>query len=32
MGLVKRWKFMDKKFRLDNKNITDSKTLDWQEN
>tara|TARA_Y100001972_G_scaffold10327_1_gene11267 strand:- start:1876 stop:7416 length:5541 start_codon:yes stop_codon:yes gene_type:complete len=29
MGLVKRWAFMDKKFRLDNKNISDSKTLDW---
>ena len=29
MGLVKRWAFMDKKFRLDNKNITDSKTLEW---
>ena len=29
MGLVKRWAFMDKSFRLDNKNITDSKTLDW---
>ena len=29
MGLVKRWAFMDKGFRLDNKNITDSKTLEW---
>ena len=29
MGLVKRWAFMDKKFRLDKKNITDSKTLEW---
>ena len=29
MGLVKRWAFMDKKFRLDKKNITDEKTLDW---
>ena len=29
MGLVKRCYLMDKKFRLDNKNITDSKTLDW---
>jgi len=29
MGLVKRWAFMDKKFRLDNRNITDSKTLEW---
>jgi hypothetical protein len=29
MGLVKRWAFMDKKFRLDNKNISDSKTLEW---
>ena len=29
MGLVKRWAFMDKKFRLDSKNISDSKTLEW---
>ena len=29
MGLVKRWAFYDKSFRLDKKNITDSKTLDW---
>jgi len=29
MGLVKRWAFFDKKFRLDKKNISDSKTLDW---
>ena len=29
MGLVKRWVFMDKKFRLDKKNISDSKTLEW---
>ena len=24
-----RWAFFDKKFRLDSKNISDSKTLDW---
>ena len=29
MGLVKRWAFDDKSFRLDKKNITDSKTLEW---
>ena len=29
MGLVRRWKFYDKSFRLDKKNITDDKTLDW---
>jgi Zn finger protein HypA/HybF involved in hydrogenase expression len=29
MGLVKRWAFMDKGFRLDKKNITDEKTLEW---
>jgi hypothetical protein len=29
MGLVKRWAFYDNGFRLDSKNITDSKTLDW---
>jgi hypothetical protein len=29
MGLVKRWAFFDKSFRLDKKNITDSKTLEW---
>ena len=29
MGLVKRWAFYDKSFRLDKKNITDSKVLDW---
>lgn len=29
MGLVKRWAFMDKGFRLDNKNITDEKVLEW---
>jgi hypothetical protein len=29
MGLVKRWAFFDKSFRLDNKNITDEKVLDW---
>ena len=29
MGLVKRWAFMDKKFRLDKNNISDSKTLEW---
>ena len=29
MGLVKRWAFFDKKFRLDKKNITDEKTLEW---
>jgi len=29
MGLVKRWAFYDKSFRLDNKNIKDKNTLDW---
>ena len=29
MGLVKRWAFMDKKFRLDKSNISDDKTLEW---
>ena len=29
MGLVKRWAFYDKGFRLDKKNISDSKVLDW---
>ena len=29
MGLVKRWAFMDKSFRLDSKNISDVKVLDW---
>jgi hypothetical protein len=29
MGLVKRWAFFDKSFRLDKKNITDSDTLAW---
>jgi hypothetical protein len=29
MGLVKRWAFYDKSFRLDNKNITDPKVLAW---
>ena len=29
MGLVKRWAFMDKKFRLDKSNIKDEKTLQW---
>ena len=29
MGLVKRWAFYDKSFRLDNKNITDPKVLEW---
>ena len=29
MGLVKRWAFFDKKFRLDKKSITDEKTLEW---
>jgi hypothetical protein len=29
MGLVKRWAFYDKGFRLDKKSIADSKTLDW---
>jgi nicotinic acid mononucleotide adenylyltransferase len=29
IGLVKRWAFYDKGFRLDNKNITDSKVLAW---
>ena len=29
MGLVKRWAFYDKSFRLDSKNITDVKTLAW---
>ena len=29
MGLVKRWAFFDKGFRLDKKNITDEKTLEW---
>lgn len=29
MGLVRRWAFYDKSFRLDKKNITDTKTLDW---
>ena len=29
MGLVKRWAFMDKKFRLDKSNISDDKTLQW---
>jgi hypothetical protein len=28
-GLVKRWAFYDKSFRLDKNNITDSKVLDW---
>jgi tRNA nucleotidyltransferase/poly(A) polymerase/nicotinamide mononucleotide adenylyltransferase/GNAT superfamily N-acetyltransferase len=28
-GLVKRWAFFDKSFRLDSKNIEDDKTLDW---
>jgi len=28
-GLVKRWAFMDKSFRLDSKNITDDDTLKW---
>jgi len=29
MGLVKRWAFYDKGFRLDKRNITDEKTLEW---
>jgi hypothetical protein len=29
MGLVKRWAFEDKSFRLDNKNITNVPTLEW---
>ena len=29
MGLVKRWAFYNKSFRLDNKNISDEKTLEW---
>lgn len=29
MGLVKRWAFFDKGFRIDKNNITDSKVLDW---
>ena len=29
IGLVKRWAFYDKGFRLDNKNITDPKVLAW---
>jgi hypothetical protein len=29
MGLVKRWAFGDKGFRIDSKNITDEKVLDW---
>ena len=29
MGLVKRWAFGDKGFRVDAKNITDPKVLDW---
>ena len=29
MGLVKRWAFFDKSIRLDNKNISDTKVLDW---
>ena len=29
MGLVKRWAFNIKSFRLDKKNITDDKTLEW---
>jgi hypothetical protein len=29
MGLVKRWAFYDKSFRLDKKNLSDAKTLEW---
>ena len=29
MGLVKRWAFFDKGFRLDKNNISDPKVLDW---
>ena len=29
MGLVKRWAFYDKSFRLDRKNLTDVKTMEW---
>ena len=29
MGLVKRWAFMDKSFRLDNKNIESDEVLEW---
>ena len=29
MGLVKRWAFDDKGFRIDNKSISDEKTLNW---
>ena len=29
MGLVKRWAFYDKSFRLDKKNLTDVKTIEW---
>ena len=29
MGLVKRWAFYEKSFRLDKKNLSDEKTLEW---
>jgi hypothetical protein len=29
MGLVKRWAFYDKSFRLDKKNLSDVKTMEW---
>jgi len=29
MGLVKRWAFYDKSFRLDKKNLPDVKTMEW---
>jgi hypothetical protein len=29
MGLVKRWAFYDKAFRLDKKNLTDEKVMEW---
>ena len=29
MGLVKRWAFYDKSFRLDKKNFSDEKTMEW---
>jgi hypothetical protein len=29
MGLVKRWAFYDKSFRLDKKNLTDEKVMEW---
>ena len=29
MGLVKRWAFFNKGFRIDKNTITDEKTLNW---